>query len=112
MSIYVELLLLAAVVVFIVDFSGWKETVLKVATRWVRRHGRLEPVTSLKPFTCSLCSVWWCCLAWSLIRGEFSLGTVAASAGLAAFSITIYKVLIVLKEWSLWLLEKISPKWN
>ena len=37
MNIYLELLLLAAVVVFIVDFSGWKETVLKVATRWVRR---------------------------------------------------------------------------
>ena len=112
MNIYIELLLLAAVVVYVVDLSGWSDTVLHLATRWVRRHGRLEPVRSLKPFTCSLCSVWWCCLAWALLRGQFALPTVAAAAGLSAFSVTIHKVLILLREWSLWLLEKLSPKWN
>lgn len=112
MNIYLELLLLAAVVVYIVDLSGWSDTVLDVATRFVRRHGRLERVTSLKPFTCSLCSVWWCCLLWTLLRGQLTLPTVAASAALSAFSVTIHKVLILLREWSLWLLEKISPRWN
>lgn len=112
MNIYLELLLLAAVVVYIVDLSGWSDTVLDVATRFVRRHGRLERVTSLKPFTCSLCSVWWCCLLWALLRGQLTLPTVAASAGLSAFSVTIHKILILLREWSLWLLEKISPRWN
>lgn len=97
MNIYIELLLLWAVVVFIVDGSGWTDFVLKTASRFTARYG-YGPVKQLRPFTCSLCMTWWCGLAWCLIRGQLSLPTVAFTAGLAYFSNTLCALCIFLRE--------------
>ena len=111
MSIYIELLLLAAIVVYIVDLSGFKDTILSVASRFTARHG-YPPVKSLRPFTCSLCSVWWTCLAWAAIRGQFSLPLVAYSAALSFFSLTLYELLIFTREGVLFLLRKMQQWLN
>ena len=97
MNIYLELLLLTCLVVFIVDLSGWTQTWLGWLSKFTARYN-LPPVTQLRPFSCSLCMTWWCCLAWALIRGEFTLPVVAASAGYAFMSITIREVFIFIRE--------------
>lgn len=97
MSIYIELLLVAVVVTYIVDLSGWTDTWLGWLTGLSRRYGYGE-VRSLRPFSCSQCMTWWCCLAWCLFRGQFTLPLVAVSAGLAFFSITLTQILIFLRE--------------
>lgn len=93
MSIYIQLLFVAAVVIFIVDLSGFTDTLLDIASNI--RKARVE---SLRPFSCSLCMTWWCCLAWSLIVGEFSLPVVAYCAGLSAMSFPISQFFIFIRE--------------
>ena len=97
MSIYIELLLVAVVVIFIVDISGWTDTWLGWLSKFTTKYGR-GPVRDFPPFTCSLCMTWWCCLAWLLIRGQFTLPLVAYSAGLATFSNTIQNLCISIRE--------------
>ena len=93
MSIYVELLLIAVVVVYIVGLSGWTDTWLG----WLSKilHGR---VRELRPFSCTQCMVWWSCLGWCIYRHAFTLPLIAYSGGLAFFSLTLENVCISIRE--------------
>ena len=97
MSIYIDLLLLAVVLVFIVDLSGWTDTLLDLASRFTARFG-YGPVRSLRPFTCSLCAVWWGTLLYTWLTGNLSLPLVAYCAGLSYFSKTLAKLFIFIGE--------------
>ena len=110
MNIYLQLLLLSAVVVYIVDLSGWTETWLGWLSKFTRRHG-YGPVTSLRPFSCSQCMTWWCTLAWCLIFDRLDIVLVAYCAGLAFFSITLHEVLIFLREGLLYILGRLNGLW-
>lgn len=93
MNIYIQLLLVAFIVIFIVDLSGFTDTLLDIVSK-VKGH-RVE---SLRPFTCSLCMTWWCCLIWSLCSGHFTLSVIAFSAALAALSFPLAQVFIFIRE--------------
>lgn len=97
MNLSFELLLLAAVVVFIVDLSGWTDTWLAWLSRFTTRRG-YPPVRQLRPFSCSTCMVWWCGIAWALVRGELSLAVLAYIAGLSFLTVTLREVFIFLRE--------------
>ena len=97
MSIYLELLFLAVIVVYIVSLSGWTDTWLGWLSRFTARHG-YGPVRSLRPFSCSQCMTWWCCLAWCLVRGQFTLPLVAYCALLAFNSLTLQNLCISIRE--------------
>lgn len=70
--IYIELLLITAVVVFIVDLSGF-------TTSWKAALGRLlhRDIGQVRPFDCSLCMGWWCGLAYACCTGSLSVCVVA-----------------------------------
>lgn len=110
MSIYIELLLLAAIVTWIVDCSGFTDTLLDLATTFTRRFG-YGPVKNLRPFTCSLCMVWWSCLLWCIFRNSFTLPLIAYSAGLAGFSKTLAKFFIFITETFSMLIGKLMERW-
>ena len=97
MSIYIDLLLLACIVVYIVDLSGWTSTWLGWLSRFTARFG-YPPVKELRPFSCSLCLVWWCGLAWAWYCGELSLLTLAYTAGLSFLAVTIREGFIFIRE--------------
>lgn len=108
--IYLELTIIAAVVVFIVDLSGFTQTWLGWLSKWTARYG-YGPVRQLRPLSCSLCMVWWTCLLWSLIQGQLSVYTVGASAALAFFSNTFNGLWIFIQDWATWLINKLTPRW-
>lgn len=110
MSIYSDLLLVAAVVVYIVALSGFTQTWLGWLSKFTARYG-YGPVHQLRPFSCAQCMTWWCCLLWALLQGELTLPVVAYSAALAFFSITLENVLIFIREGLLWLLTKLNALW-
>lgn len=110
MSIYIELLLVTAVVVYIVALSGWTQAWLGWLSKFTAKHGYGQ-VRQLRPFSCSQCMTWWCCLLWALIRGRLSLPLVAYSGALAFFSITVENILIFIREGSLWCLHKLNSLW-
>ncbi len=107
MSIYIELLLVAAVVVFIVDLSGWTDTWLGWLSRFTTRRG-YPPVRQLQPFSCSLCMSWWTGIAWAIYCGQLTLPVLAYIAGLSFFSITLRELFILIREVSTTALAKLN----
>ena len=105
MNLYAELTLVATLVVYVVDLSGFTGS-------WRAALARLlgvRELRSLPPFDCSLCMVWWCCLAWALFRGQLSLPTVAASAALSLLSVPMCNTIITIRDWLDFLIRKAGP---
>ena len=62
---YFNALLLTIVVIFIVDISGFVETVKPAVNKLLRR----DQFERLRPFDCSLCMVFWTGLTYTLLTG-------------------------------------------
>ena len=88
---YIDLLLLAIIICFVVDISG--------AMRKFK-----------KPFSCSLCSIWWIGLIYLLVTRNFTIQGVAFVAFLSMMSSVITSLLLCIKEIFNWILLKITPR--
>ena len=114
MSIYTQQLLLACIVVFIVDLSGftesWRDALLRILNRAFRKHGipPLAELPPLKPFDCSLCMTWWVCLIYPICTGDFSLLTLANAAALAFLSNTIRALALFIYDLLMWVINKVT----
>lgn len=74
-----DILILTAVVVFIVDLSGFTDSWRGALSRWLH----VSALRPLPPFDCSLCMSWWAGLAYLLVTHHFTLegvGLVAAAS--------------------------------
>ena len=103
MNIYLQLLLLAAVVVYIVDLSGFTESWRGLLARLLGVHS-LRP---LKPFDCGQCMVWWTTLAWALIQHDLNLAVLAYCAALSFLAIVLGNILDTLRETLIYAINKI-----
>ena len=88
-----ELLLITALVVYIVDLSGFTESWKQFLFRHFKTNTR-----NMKPFDCSQCMTWWCGLFYLLISGTFTLPRVGLVAGLAYLAYTIGQIFIFIRE--------------
>ncbi len=105
MKIYIDLLLVALITIYIVDISGFTKSWRSlVATKLHISH--LKP---LPPFDCSLCMTWWVCLIYALCTGHLNLGTIAFSALLSHLSNPIGGFMIFIREWIIWVVNKLMP---
>lgn len=93
MNIYIELLFVTIIVVYIVDLSGFSESLKEGLSKWLK-----GPVKRLKPFDCSLCMTWWVGIIYSWIVGELSLPILAYIAGLSLLSMPVGQILMLIKE--------------
>ena len=77
MNTYTQLLLVAAITVYVVDLSGFT-----VSWRSALRKALGVPVLRpLPPFDCGKCATWWACLLWAwLACHDLRLETVAFAA--------------------------------
>lgn len=99
-----DLILVAMVTIYIVDISGFTETWLNFLSAYKGKR-----ITELKPFSCSLCMVWWVCLIYLAITGEFTIPYVAFSAFLSLLSVPLGQLLILIRETLTWLISKWIP---
>ena len=102
MKIYIDLLMVAVITIYIVDLSGFTETLLKVISAYKGRK-----ITELKPFTCSLCMVWWVCLIYAAIVGNLTIPVVAFIARLSLLSVPCGQVLMLIREVFLKVINKL-----
>lgn len=102
MKTIIDLILVALVTIYIVDLSGFTETLLKVISAYKGRK-----ITELKPFSCSLCMVWWVCLIFLLVTGNLTLPMVAFSALLSFLSVPLGQLLILIREAFLKVINKL-----
>lgn len=108
MSIYTDLLLVAAVTIYIVDLSGFTDAWRGALARMMHiPESNLRPI---KPFDCSLCMTWWVCLIYALIEGQLTLPVIAYSALLSFLSVPIGQAMIFIREWASWLIDKLMPR--
>lgn len=91
-----DLLIITAVVVFIVDLSGFSDSLLTTANRIVRPYGR--KFSSLKPFTCSLCSAWWLGLLYLLVTHRFTIAGIGVVAACSLLTGVMANALMLAKD--------------
>lgn len=99
--ILLNMFFLSVIVCFIVDVSGVMTDIRRFVARVIKRKTGL-PVDytqlELKPFGCSLCSVWWACLIYILCTSNFTLAYVFAAALYSLLSSNISGFLWWLKD--------------
>lgn len=108
MSIYIDLLLLAAITIYIVDLSGFTEEWRGALTRRIGAK-QLRPI---KPFDCGQCMTWWVGIIYSLCVGEFSLPILAYIAALAFLSFPLGQILIFIREGMLSLINRMMKLYD
>jgi len=102
--IYIDLLLLAGIVVFIVDLSGFTQSWKTLLARWFHA----KAIGSVKPFDCSLCMVWWTSIIYCLITHNLCLITLAYSALLSFLALPIGGTLIMAREALTFIINKLT----
>ena len=105
MNIYIHLILVALVTIYIVDISGFTESLRDALARWLK----IPTLRPLKPFDCGKCMTWWVCIIYAICVGQFSLGTIAFAALLSHLSNPIGEGLIFIREWITWIFDKLMP---
>lgn len=105
MKAIVELILVAMITIYVVDLSGFTDTWLKFMSAYKGRK-----ITELKPFSCSLCMVWWVCLAYLVTTSQFTLSLVAFTALLSFLSIPMGQILVMLREVMLHIINKLMSR--
>ena len=108
MSIFTDLLLVAAVTIYIVDLSGFTDSWRSALARMMRIQE--QNLRQLKPFDCSLCMTWWVCLIYGSINWGFTLALVAYSALLSFLSLPMGQAMLFIRESILWLIDKLMPR--
>ena len=109
MSIYLQLPILAVVVVYCVDLSGFTQSWRGILAR---RLGfpDADALRPLPPFDCGKCATWWACLIYAAAAGHLSLLTIAEAAALSLLSDTIGALLLFIHEALGWIIDKITPR--
>ena len=102
MKAIIDIILVALVTIYIVDLSGFTETLLKVISAYKGRK-----ITELKPFSCSLCMVWWVCLIYAAIVGNLTIPVVALIAPLSLLSVPFGQLLILIRDAFLKVINKL-----
>lgn len=67
-----DLICIAVITVFVVDLSGFMDTVKRWIWKWLLKDRPYKDF-SLKPFDCSLCMTHHICVLFALLSGCFSL---------------------------------------
>lgn len=68
----IKLLCIAVIVVFVLDLSGFVDTVKRLIWKWLVKGVPYRDF-SLKPFDCSMCMTHHICVLFALVSGFFSL---------------------------------------
>lgn len=95
MNIYVNILLTAWLVVFVVDLSGFTRSWKGALGRWLKTD---PDKLRVRPFDCSLCMTWWATLAVALAEGRLTFATTAFCALCALLADTMGATLTLMKD--------------
>ena len=104
MTTYIDLLLVAAITIYIVDLSGFTEGWRSAIARCL--HVSESSLRPLPPFDCGKCATWWTCIIYAAITGTFSLVTLAYIAALSFLSIPLGQLFIFIRETLNWGINK------
>lgn len=103
----INLLSITLILVFIIDLSGFIQSLSKCIWNIFYKNIPYKGWVIWKPFSCSLCSSFWCGLLYLIITGTFSWYMFAYVALLAFLTPVMSDVMITIKDVFTWLVDKI-----
>lgn len=98
-----DLLLISIIICFVIDISGIIENIEWYLGKWL--GGK---VIIPKPFSCSLCSIFWIGLIWLICNGQFTLLNIVYVCLFAAFSEQISNMIKIFKHLVSWVQDTIQ----
>lgn len=104
-AVYENMVLLAIVTIYIVDISGFTQSWRDALARWLK----VSSVRPLPPFDCGKCMTFWVTLIYSIVCGQFTLWTLALSALMSFLAVPVGQLLILVREWVIWVTNKLMP---
>lgn len=96
--LYVNLLMLSAIICYIIDISGVVDSLKYAIWRWLFNGKREYEDFRLKPFDCSLCMCFWSGLIYLLITQSFTIWAVGYVCLLSHLSTEITAFLYTIKD--------------
>lgn len=89
-----ELILISLITCFIIDVSGVIDSMDNMLQKKLRNKMYKVP----KPFSCSLCMTFWCCLFYLIITGNFTLGLVSFTCILSMLTPITTRILYFIRD--------------
>ena len=103
--IYLELLLICAIIIFICDLSGAIDNLVIPLVKRALKIPKNANI-SIKPFDCSLCLTFWLGLLYLLIQHAFTIPNIAYVCLLAYLTPHLKAILLYIKEFLIWIENK------
>lgn len=99
MSTLIDMLIIACIVCFVIDVSGFVQSMKRLYLRrfWKMKNPDISSL-SWKPFDCSLCSVFWCTLIYIAVTGNFTLPWIGMCVLLSFISSNISGFMLCVKD--------------
>ena len=107
-----NLIYIAVILVFIIDYSGVITSIEDFASRTASHAGRKIHIRIPKPFSCSLCSMWWSGLIYIILTGNFSFKSLAIVALISASTIIIADIMDFIRDLALTIISKLRTLFN
>lgn len=104
----INLLVITAIVCFIVDISGFVDSIKRGIWRVIMGKDKQYQEFNLKPFDCSLCCSFWVGLIYLLCVGQFNVLMIGYVCLLSLLSSNITGLLIIVREGINWVLSMLS----
>lgn len=89
--ILIDLLLITTILVFIIDLSGFTQSIQTILKKWLKTNKDIV----IKPFMCSLCMTFWIGIIYALIMHSLSI-PILAFITLLAFMTPVIKDMLKL----------------
>lgn len=98
----INIFFLTVIIVYVIDLSGVIFSIEDFFSKWLKAKAKIP-----KPFSCSLCMVWWTGLIYLVVFNQFSLVNLFVVALFSHFSGVIGNFLMSIRELFLNLIERI-----
>lgn len=94
MKIYLDLLLLAALTIYVVDVSGFTQSWRSLIAGWLK----VKELRPLSPFDCGQCMTWWVCAIYAVCAKCATLPVLTYCAALSLLSVPIGQLMHAIRE--------------
>ena len=81
-----KILMIQIIMVLVIDISGFCDEMKIMLSKLLTRGKIATSNYNIKPFFCSTCMTWWCCLIYLIIAQEVSLFMIAFTLLVACMS--------------------------
>ena len=92
--ILIDLLLITIILVFIIDLSGFTQSIQYILKKWLKTNKDIV----IKPFMCSLCMTFWTGIIYSLIMHSLTIPILAFITLLAFMTPVIKDILKLIQD--------------